>query len=351
MSPRRILAILTKDVRESWRDGRIVVLLLLPIGVGVFTVLVNNQTTTLPTTSIAVVDQRDGAVTRELRSIAGKSAKLELQRAGDAAAARKLVADEEVDVAVVVAPTGAPRAKLLVATDASPAGQSILELAPIALARAAGQDPPARPPVEVVPPANQKPADIIGPDFDELFSILLFVIFVAMMVVPMQTAEELESGTFGALRLAATGPEILAAKALAGYLYGAVGVALTVVLTGLDVHDPVLFGAATFALIVTLVGFGLLLGLLLPNTSAINTYAGFLIVPLVFLAGAVFQFDSGIVGALLDVIPFSQAVKLIADAISPQPPFGAGSIAWLVIGLWALAGYVILARIASRREL
>ena len=37
--------------------------------------------------------------------------------------------------------------------------------------------------------------------------ILLFVIFVAMMVVPMQTADELETGTFAALRLAAKGSE------------------------------------------------------------------------------------------------------------------------------------------------
>ena len=57
-----------------------------------------------------------------------------------------------------------------------------------------------------------------------LIVIVLLVGFVAMMVVPIQTAEELETGTFGALRLAATGPEILAAKASAGFLYGAAGI-------------------------------------------------------------------------------------------------------------------------------
>ena len=349
MSPRRILAILVKDVREAWRDGRILVLLLLPIGVGVVSTLLNEEK--LPTTRVAVVDQQDGAVTRELRRLAGTSAKLELTRARDAAAARRLVADEEADLAVVVAPSGAPRAEILLGAGASPTARSLVELAPIALARAAGQDPPARPPVLVVAPADQSPGEIIGPNFDSLFTVLLFVIFVALMVVPMQTAEEIESGTFGALRLAATGPEILGAKALAGYLYGAAGVALTVVLTGLELHDPLLFCTAVAALIVTLVGFGLLLGLLLPNTSAINTYAGFLIAPFVLLAGAVFTFDSGIGGAVLDVLPFTQSVKLIADSISPQEPFGAGPLAWLVIAVWALAGYVILARIASRREL
>jgi ABC-2 type transport system permease protein len=349
MSPRRILAILAKDLRDAWRDGRVLVLLLLPIGVGVFTAVANEER--LPTTYAAVVDRPDGSVSRELRTIAGKSAEIKLKRAPDAAAARRLVADEEVDVAVVVAPAGAPRARILVAQDASPAGQAIVELAPVALARAAGREPPARPPVVVVPAADQKPADIVGSSFDELFSILLFVIFVALMVVPMQTAEELETGTFGALRLAATGREILAAKALAGYVYGAAGVGLTVALTGLDVDDPLVFYGAVSALIVTLVGFGLLLGLLLPNAGAINTYAGFLIAPLVFLAGAVFTFESGILGAILDVLPLSRAVMLLADGVSPQQPFDAGPLAWLVIAVWAVAGYGILARIATHREL
>src|SRR4051794_8233271 len=241
MSPRRILAILTKDLRDTWRDGRILVLLLLPIGAGVFTSMANEEK--LPMTSVAVVDQADGAVTRELRSIAGKSAKLDVERVSDAAAARRLLAAEKVDVAVVVAPSGTPRAQLLVAQHAAPAAQTVLELAPVALARAAGREPPPRPRVEVVPAASQKPADVVGGQFDELFSILLFVIFVAFMVVPTQTAEELETGTFGALRLVATGREILAAKALAGYVYGAVGVGLTVVLTGLDVSEPLLFYA------------------------------------------------------------------------------------------------------------
>ena len=168
--------------------------------------------------------------------------------------------------------------------------------------------------------------------------------------MPIQTAEEVETGTFSALRLAATGPEILAAKALVGYVLGLAGVGLTVALTGLDVQDPLLFFGAAFALIVSLVSFGLLLGLLVPNSNAINTYAAFLLAPLIGSAVAVYLVDSGIVGAILDVLPFSQAAKLLADGVSGQAPFGAGVVAWLVIAAWALAGYGALARIASRRE-
>jgi len=276
------------------------------------------------------------------------AADLDLKRARDAAAAARLVAREKVELAVVA---GGARTEILLGAEVSAAGRSLVELVPTALARAAGQDPPPRPPVRVVPAADPKPAAAVADSVDSLLAILLFILFVAMMVVPMQTATELESGTFGALRLAATGPEILAAKALAGYVYGAAGIALTVVLTGLHVDDPLLFCAAAGGLIVTLVGFGLLLGLLLPNTGALNTYAGFLVVPLVFLAGAVFTFDSGILATLLDALPLPQAVKLLTDGVSSQRPFGTGAVAWLVVGAWGIAGYALVARVATRREL
>jgi hypothetical protein len=55
--------------------------------------------------------------------------------------------------------------------------------------------------------------------------------------------------------------------------------ALAVALTGLHVADPPQFVAAAAALIVTLIGFGLLLGLLVSNAGALNTYAGFLVAP------------------------------------------------------------------------
>ena len=105
------------------------------------------------------------------------------------------------------------------------------------------------------------------------------------------------------------------------------------------------------ALIVTLVGFGLLLGLLVPNAGALNTYAGFLVVPVLAAAGAVFAVDSGIFGTMLDLLPFSQAVRLLADAVSPRPVFDTGPLAWLVIARGRSAGHAMLARIATRREL
>jgi len=232
---------------------------------------------TLPTTEVAIVEPAVGAVAEELRRAAGKSAKLEILEVDDAARARTFVADGTVDLAVVAERPASARALVLVAQDAGPTAQGVVGLVPDALARASGRTPAAQTRVRAVAPADQQPYEII----DErplaiLIAIVLLVTFVAMMVVPIQTAEELETGTFGALRLAATGPEILAGKALAGFIYALVGVALTVVITNLEIDAPVAFFAATLALVVSLVGFGLLLGLLMPNANTINTYGAFL---------------------------------------------------------------------------
>jgi ABC-2 family transporter len=357
MSLRRMYAILGKDLRDAFRDGRILVLLLLPIGMAVFYNATIQDADELPTTKVAVVEPAPGKVARELRAATGRSVKLRLRRAPSAAAARRLVADGDVQLAVVVvgeaaARAGPVRAQVLVARDASPTAQSVAALVPDALTRGAGRAPAARTQVIAVTPADQKPYEILETrSVTVLLVIILLAAFVAMMVVPIQTAEELENGTFAALRLAATGPEVLAAKALAGFIYGLGGIALTVVLTRLDVHDPLLFAGASFALIASLVGFGLLLGLVVPNSNAINTYGAFFLIPLVGLAGAVFFVQSGVLMTILDVLPFSQAARLLGNGLSARTLFDAGLSSWLVIAAWALLGYVLLARIASRREL
>ncbi len=354
MNLRRILAILNKDLKDAGRDGRIIVLLLLPIGMALFYNATIEDEDKLPQTKVAVVESGDRVAT-QLREAAGKSVEVQVRKADSPSAARKLVAEEDVALAVIVANTAEDdpaRALVLVAADATPTAQSVVALVPDALTRAAGRRPTAQAQVRSVAPADQKPAEIVGQRaLMVLIVIVLLVGFVAMMVVPIQTAEELETGTFGALRLASTGPEILAAKASAGFLYGAAGIGLTVLLTKLDVAHPLLFFGAALALIVSLVGFGLLLGLLIPNSNAINTYGAFFLIPLVGLAAAVFFVESGIFLTILDLLPFSQAAKLLGDGLSADKPFDAGFVSWFVIAVWALAGYVILARISTRREL
>jgi hypothetical protein len=200
-------------------------------------------------------------------------------------------------------------------------------------------------------PAGADAAAAIGPFFAALFAVVLAVVFVGLMVVPIQTAEELETGTFGALRLAASDPEILTAKALVGYAYATAATAITVALTDLPVANLPQFAAAIAALIVTLVGFGLLLGLLVRDAAALNAYGGLLVLPVLGAAGAVFAVDSGIIRTVLDLLPFSQSARLLADGVSSRPVFDTGPFSWLVILAWALGGHAVLARVASRQEL
>ena len=54
---------------------------------------------------------------------------------------------------------------------------------------------------------------------------------------------------------------------------------------------------------------------------------------------------------LLDLLPFTQATKLVTDGLSPEAPFAAGAVPWVVIAIWAVGGYALLARISARREL
>ena len=172
----------------------------------------------------------------------------------------------------------------------------------------------------MVAATHRKPADRLeSRELTVLVMIVLLLVFVAMIVVPIQIAEEIETGTLGALRLAAPGAEILAAKALAGFLYGLAGVGLTVLLTQIHVHNPLQLFAAAFALSASLVGFGLMMGLLWPNSAAINTYAGFLALPLIGLAAAALFIDPGVFATILNLLPFPQATKLLADGLSPHP--------------------------------
>ena len=354
MNARRMLAILAKDLRDAMRDGRVLVLLILPIGMAVF----YNATASdgePPRARVAVVDPAQTGFGEELRSSAAKSVDVRLRTAPDEAAARRLVATDEVGLAIITAPRSGDepaRARLLLARDAAPAVQSVAAIVPAVATRVAGLRPTAAVEVQPVTVTEQEPYRALGTrPLTIVISILLLAAFVAVMVVPIMTAEELEKGTFGALRLAAKGPEILLAKALSGLIFAIGGIALTVAITRLGVHDPVLFFGAALALVVSMVGFGLLLGLLVANANAINTYGGVLLIPLIAAAAAVFFVEEGALATILDLLPFTQATRLLADAIPPEPPFDAGAGAWLVIAVWGIAGYALLARIAARREL
>jgi hypothetical protein len=72
--------------------------------------------------------------------------------------------------------------------------------------------------------------------------------------------------------------------------------------------------------------------------------------PLLAATGAAFAVDSGIIRTVLALLPFSQAVRLLADAVSSRPALDTGPGPWLVVATWALGSYSALARPGSRWE-
>ena len=355
MSWSRIYAILDKDIRDALRDGRVALLLLMPIAFAVVFNAITPEEGELPDVAVAVVAPAESGLGRELQRAATRTAELEVVRATDVAAAKRLIADDRADLAVVAGPAGEgpARADVLLPEGASTSAQSVVPLVADATAAAADRAPPSQVRVQEyrVDPATQKPADVLE-QRQVTIGILIAILagMVALIVVPIQTAEEFETGTFGALRLAASGTEIFTAKALAGVLYGALSLVVTVRLTDLEPHALLEFYAAGLGLIVSLVGFGVLLGLLSRNATAINTYGALLLFPIIGAAIAVLFVEDGPLKLLLDVLPFSQAMRLMFDAMSPARPFDAGLVAWAVIAAWGVAGYLLLARIAGRRE-
>lgn len=356
MSARRIKAIVAKDLLGAMRDGRILVLLLLPLGLAVF----YNATISddeRPETTVAIADPGQTGIAGELRRIADRSVKLTLVAARDERAVRRILDAEDAEVGIVAGPrpdAGAPpRADVLLAADASPSAESVAALVDDALAGAANRPPASVVRVQrlTVAAADRSPADVVDPGtILVVVCIVMLLGFVALIVVPMQVAEEIETGTFGALRLAATGREILAAKALSGMLYTLVGTALTILLTGVDAHDPLRLYGGAIGLAISLVGFGLLLGFLSGNATQINTYGSFLVLPVILAASAVLFVDSGIAKVVLDLLPFSQGARLLFDGVSPGEPFATGAAAWLVLAAWSVAGFAVLARVAARRD-
>jgi hypothetical protein len=357
MSWARIQAILLKDLRDAMRDGRVVIVLLLPIAIAIYFAATTSDTEERPRTTVVVVDPDGLGVADQLRERTARAVEVRTKTAEDEAAARRLVDDDEAAFAVVVAGRPAAeepvQARVLLPENATPTAQSVVGAVPDAVTAAAGRDPAAVVQTTALPvsAADQSPAELIDQrTLMIVISLVMLVAFVSLLVIPIQTAEEIETGTFGALRLAATGTEILAAKALNGIIYGIGGVALVTVITGLDPVSWPAYVGASLLLLLSMVGFGLLLGLSSGNANQINTYGGFFLVPVVFIAVAVVLVDDGVFDTILNFIPFSAATELMLDALTPERPFDTGILSWVVLAVWTVLGLFLVARVATRRE-
>jgi ABC-2 type transport system permease protein len=112
----------------------------------------------------------------------------------------------------------------------------------------------------------------------------------------------------------------------------------------------VTFAATVAALSVTLIGFGLLLGSIFKNANQLNTWSGFLLIPViapVFLVGIPVP---DFVEWLLRLIPTSAGMQLAINAATGRQIFANPWFLYAVLALWAAVAYLLLAWQLNRRQ-
>lgn len=358
MSAARIWAIFAKDAVDALRDARILVALVVPIGLAIFYGQVFDDDVTRLQATVAVAGETALA---DSLAVSDASAEVQVRRV-PASEARRLVAEDEVDLGLVV-PAGfdgsvragrSPELGVLLDGDGVSGAAGLVQARlDGALQALAGQRPAAVLRPELVAAGDD------GSVFDRITlsrffvvgSVAMLISFIAFLVVPVILSEEIERKTLDALLLAARPSEILLAKALVGLLYTALAVPLTLLLTGLAPEDPARFVLGAAGLAVSLIGFGLLFALALGNANRVNTWSGVAVIAVtipVFLVGAPL---SRLVTLAVAATPTGAGTRLMVDGMEGEALLGSSAASVAVLLAWAAVGYLVLVRALSRREL
>jgi ABC-2 type transport system permease protein len=358
-----IRTIFWKDLRDAIRDGRVLVAILLPVGLGLFYSFIFDAEVEVvrPEAAVALASADPSRLADELRAAAGEGVDLEIRPVADAEEARRLVAEEAVDLGLALPPGfdaavagGAAPALSAFAPEGPGGGGFVLGLLGEALRRLAGQTPPAVVQIEAVASAPEESRfifDRIGPaPYFVVTNAVFVVVMVALFVVPVILTEEAERKTLDALVLIASGLDVVVAKALVGLAYAAVAVALLLGLTRSAPAEPLAFAGALFILAVALIGLGLVLGGVFRSVTQLNTWSSLILIPFVAPVFAVGLPVPGWVEALLAALPTGAGTRLALDAWLGEPFFGDAWRSVLVVAAWAAAAYVLVLWRLARRE-
>lgn len=361
MKIRIVLAIVAKDLKDAFRDGRVLLPLLMPLGLG-FIYNVAMPDAQKPTVTVAIASAGSTRLPDALRAVTGSSVNLKFTDLGTAAEVKSQVESKKADVGVVV-PAGfdadvsagsAPRL-ILVQPSGLPTNGAIYVMSALdgALRAMAGQHPPAVVDSETVAMPRDTTSMMIDLGVRKylvLGTLIMLVAMIAIYVLPVLLTEEYEKKTADALLLVGNQADVVAAKVTVGLIYIAVSVPLLLLVTRLVPANAPLFGAAVVALSVTLLGAGLLLGALVRSVNQLNTWSG---IPLLMVIMPVFFVGLGLpqwIDTALSALPSSQAMKLLVDGLSGRDLYGNTLLSFAVIGAWAVAIYAVLIRTLSRRE-
>jgi hypothetical protein len=357
-----VLAIFRKDAIDAMRDARIVVSLVVPIGLGL---LYNSifPDEGLVAVKLAYHADDSPAIIEGIRAQAGTFADLSVQMVASEADARKLVADDTVDVAVIV-PPGAEAAirqgqspTILVIARQTPGNEeSFVTSALESTARdLSGQRPPAVVRTERVGApagaANIAQLGELGPRrFFVLATVVMLIAMIGLLAVPVILTEEMERKTLDALLLIARQSEVIGAKSLVGVLYVALGVPLMFVLTRLEVHNAPTLVLSTLLLSVVLVVLGLLIAGVFKNATRVYTWSSLFVVLAFAPAFAIGLPIPQLANDLLRATPTGAGMRLMTNGIAEHPIFGDAWIDYLVLVIWIIASFALLRWQLTRRE-
>ncbi len=362
MNLRMIRSIFQKDLRDAIRDSRVLVAIIVPIAIGILYNFMFQDTTTAPSAKIAWFAPGPTQLLENIQTVAGDAVTLSFIQEPSADAVRTVVGKKNADIGIVlpagfdqaVAQGSTPQVSVLLPESSSFSGDYVSAAVGSAIRRMAGQSPPASIAVSRVSAGEVTTAaifDRLGPrKYLVLVAIVMEIGMISMLAVPIILTEEVEKHTIDALVLVSSYLDIVVAKALVGITYIVVSVGLLVSLTRIAPERIALFAVAVMALSVTLLGFGLLIGGLFRSANQLNTWGGFMLFPLLAPAFAVGLPVPGWVQTIFDVIPTSQAIKVMIDSMSSQQFFGQTWLAFVVMGIWAAVAYGLLVLRLGHRE-
>ena len=361
MNPNVILAILRKDLLDAIRDARVLVALLVPLGIAVFYNFVFDDETATPNATVAYTAGEPTELPERLESVTDTAVELTFDEYADAAEVRARVAEEEADVGLIIPPGfdaavaqgASPPLDVILPEDPGLDSEYVLSALSPALLEMAGRGPPATIQIDTsaLEEGSVSVAEELGPrTYVILSALLMFIVFVALLAMPVTLTEEVEKKTIEALALIASYADIIVAKALLGITYVAIGSPFLLWLTDQVPDDPVTFVGAVALTSVTLIGFGLFIGVLFRNANQLNTWAGVYLLPVIapaFMVGL--PLPDALDTALL-ALPTSQAMRLLVNGISGEQLFSNAILSWLVIAAWGVAGYGLLSWRLSRQS-
>lgn len=361
MNPRIALTIALKDIKDAFRDGRVLLPLLMPLGLGILYNIVMPEAQR-PAVTVAIASPEPTQLPSTLKALSATAVDLRFHNVFSEADVKSQVEAKKADVGLVlpagfdaaVASGSAPKLVIVRAAGAPTTGAIYISSAlDGALRMMAGQHAPAVVATETVQPPRDTASMMIDLGVRRylvLGTMIMLIAMIAIYVLPVLLTDEYEKKTADALLLVGSQADLIAAKVGVGLLYIAVSVPLLLVVTQISPANLPLFAGALIALSVTLVGAGLLLGALVHSVSQLNTWSG---IPLLLVIMPVFFVGLGLprwIETAISAMPGSQAMKLLVDGFTGQSLYGGWWLSFAVIGLWAVAIYAALLRTLVRRE-